>query len=570
MELALKTDAYDVSQWGSVSKSKTINISPVHADDVPQPSASYSPFGSYGSGGQAYMVMGYDGETNLGEMGAIKQYVIDYDALRWRSRQLYLESDICTAVVDRKTEWVVGGGLRLQSEPQIKVLEAEGIKIDTEQFSKGIEAWWKVYANSTMPDLSRQKSLNALMNEAHKETKIMGNILVVLRVIDGVVKIQHIDVRNVFTPPGLNIQENKDKVAGSTGYDFYLPNGNRVRHGVEIDTNGTHIAYYVRKGVGMEYTRILARGPKSGMLMAYMVYGKKYEIDDTAGMPLLSTVMETAKMMERYNKSAVAGAEARQDIPYFFEHGVNSKQQDPLGGRRARAYAGNAAGLADIPTTASGQPLADKVAVSTKKTVYDLPNDVTVNAIESRQEMDVPAFTMLQVDLICAAVNIPPNVAMGKYEDSFSASRVAGITWQKTFMDDRADFSNQYITPVYTLQMYVLSLLNKINAPGFLEAVRTKNEMVINAYIYARWIGDKFPDIDPLKTANHLRKMLGKGLDHAPLMTLEDAAEEGRQGGYAEIVKQVADELKDLNSAGIKPVEKAPAERKPEGEEEKK
>jgi hypothetical protein len=68
--------------------------------------------------GANYSVVGYDGEKNLGEVGPIKLYQMQYDALRWRSRQLYIESEICTTVIDRSVMWEVGAGLKLQCEPK--------------------------------------------------------------------------------------------------------------------------------------------------------------------------------------------------------------------------------------------------------------------------------------------------------------------------------------------------------------------------------------------------------------------------------------------------------------------
>jgi capsid protein len=180
---------------------------------------------------------------------------------------------------------------------------------------------------------------------------------------------------------------------------------------------------------------------------------------------------------------------------------------------------------------------------------------------------------MFHVDLICAAVNIPPNVAMSKYEDSFSASRMAGKDWEHTFMTDREKFSHQYLAPIYALQMYLLALTNEIQAPGLVESIRQNKEIVMNAYYYARWIGDKFPDIDPLKTANYLRKMLGASFDHMPLMTMEAAAEDAMQGNYSSIIKQATKEKETAAKLGLKPIEKpgtAPTEDDPEEEKDKK
>jgi capsid protein len=91
-----------------------------------------------------------------------------------------------------------------------------------------------------------------------------------------------------------------------------------------------------------------------------------------------------------------------------------------------------------------------------------------------------------------------------------------------------------------------------IDAPGFIDALREKNQMVMGAYLYNRWVGDLFPDIDPLKTVKYLREAMGVAFEHVPLMTPERAAEILEQGGIADIIKQSGEELKDTEAAGIK------------------
>jgi len=500
----------------------------------------------------------YDGEMGLGEMGPPKEYQKDFYILRVRSRQLYLESPICQIVVNRFTQWVIGPSLKLKAEPQIEVLKSEKINIDTELFNKSVENLFKVYTHSKLADYAGQQSLDALMEEAHREGKIAGDMLVVLRVVGGLAKVQHIDSSHVGNPPNCSITNNADKLEGSpayNGYDYvYQPTGNRIRLGVEIDKTGNHVAYHVRVGITLNYVRVPARD-SNGMVRAYMIYGFKPEIDSTRGTPLISVVMETAKKLERYNSAALAAAEETANLPFFFEHGVNSDNEDPLSGRRAKGLiaqptAGGAAAT-DIGVDVAGNKIAADTAVSTKRTVINLPNDVTIKTPDTKREYYVKDFSMFHVDIICAAVNMPPNVAMSKYEDSFSASRMAGKDWEHTFMTERADFSQQYLNPIYALQMYLWVLNNKVQAPGFLEALFSKNMMAVEAYLYNRWVGAMFPDIDPLKTIKYIREALGVAFEHVPIMTAEAAAELIDQGDILAVIKQAGEELKATSTAGI-------------------
>jgi len=50
---------------------------------------------------QNIWVVPYDGEKNLGEIGPIKDYHMDYPALRARSWQSYIESEISQIVLNK-------------------------------------------------------------------------------------------------------------------------------------------------------------------------------------------------------------------------------------------------------------------------------------------------------------------------------------------------------------------------------------------------------------------------------------------------------------------------------------
>ena len=48
-----------------------------------------------------FTIENFDGEKNLGEIGPAREYVLDYTALRVRSWQSYLESEITQTTINR-------------------------------------------------------------------------------------------------------------------------------------------------------------------------------------------------------------------------------------------------------------------------------------------------------------------------------------------------------------------------------------------------------------------------------------------------------------------------------------
>lgn len=474
----------------------------------------------------------YDGEKNLGEMGVIKNYLIDHESLRARSWQLYLESEVCQMVFRRYAKWVIGTGLKLQSEPQNSVLQTEKIKpLKTEDFNRVIEARWKVYSNSKMGDYSTTQSLNMCAKEAFINAIVGGDCLVVLRYVDGLVKTQIIDGAHVKSPINLRIVDN----------DYITASGNRVRHGVEIDSRGRHVAYYVRKN-GYEYERIEARGKKSGVLMAFLVYGLEYRIDNIRGIPLVSSVMESAKKLDRYKEATVGSAEERQKIAYAIEHTNESTGESPLLERAAKAN-GMMNTNTGLATTNDGAVLANNIAVTTNKQTFNMPIGSTLKSLESKNELYFAEFYNTVLGLICAVVGIPPEVALSKYDSNFSASRAALKDWEHTLQVERKEFADQFYQPIYNFWLETEILNNKVQANGYLNSLATNNQMALEAYRNARWVGANVPHIDPLKEVNAERAKLGTAGAHLPLTTLEAATEALNGGESTSNLEQFALEL---------------------------
>jgi capsid protein len=524
----------------------------------PRPSAAWE----YAIPGRRLQNLPYDGEKNLGELGPIRRYVLDHDALRLRSWQLYLESEICQTVIKRFSRWVIGSGLKLQAEPQKDMLATEKIDIEPEELNRVVESRFRIFSNSKIADYSNQRNLHAIANEAFINSLMGGDVLVLLRFIKGDVKVQLIDGAHVSTPIDLTFN----------GADYVTASGNRVRNGIELDGANQHIAYYVRRGVfQFEWERITARGSNSGALMAFMVYGLKYRLDNVRGIPLLAAVFETVKKMERYKEAMLGSAEERVKIPYFIKHGKDSTGENPVASRASLAYDYNPNGVADLPTDINGKQLANQVAASANKTVYNMPVDSEIVSLEADNELYFKDFYTINIDLVCATVDIPPNVAMSKYESNFSASRAALKDWEHTLNVERKRFSDQFYAPIYWFWLETQILQNKIQAPGYLTAMADRNTMALEAYRFARFVGANVPHIDPEKEVRAERLKLGDLGGDKPLTTLEAATEALNGGDYNANVKQFAREMTEAKELGIEPPAPPPANpEEPNNKKEKK
>lgn len=484
----------------------------------------------------------YTGEKNLGEMGPVRVYALDYDKLRFRSWQAMLESDVAQIVVGKFVTWVVGVGLKLQSEPKTEVLESEGVTIDIEKFSKLVEARYDTWSKSTESDYSGMKTKNMLSAVAYKNAIVGGDVLLVMRYENDNVNIQLIDGGHLGSPLGENEYNTQAQAEG-----------NYISNGIEKNQRGEHVAFYVRKvGTYNEYERIPAKGKKSGLVMAKLIYGLEYRLDNDRGMPFISVVLETAKKMERYKEATLGSAEERQKIAYTIEHQLGSTGEDPRGSALSRTLAraiGNDTDD-DIPVTADGEVLADKVSATFNKQTINMPINSTLKSLESKNELYFKDFYDVNMDYVCASLGIPPNVAMSKFDANFSASRAALKDWEHTLTVRRSEFSAQFDQTIYNFWLEIEILKNKIQAPGYLIA-RKANPMLITAYRNARFVGANVPHIDPVKEVTAERLKLGATGASIPLTTVE-AATEALNGGYSDSnFGQYAKELQKSKDLGI-------------------
>lgn len=483
-----------------------------------------------------YQSYSFDGAKNLGEAGPIIDWRLNKDGLRLRSWQSYIESEVTQTVITKLLTWVITGGLKLTSEPAKGVLESEGIKIDTLEFSKQAEQRFNLFRESEDSDYAGMTNLDTIANEAVLNAFVGGDCLVILRYdkVKGV-NIQLLDGAHIRTPVTVaySIQDS----------------GICIRDGIEMDARGKHLAYWIVNEKN-EPERIEAFGKKSGLRTAFLFKMNGYRLDEHRGMPLISVVLEKLKKMERYESATLASAEERAKIAYFIHNTKESTGESVLAGAYANATAFD--DRDDVPTLDDGTILAKTIAVSTNKQVFNMPLDSELKALESDVELNYKDFYTTNIIAVCAAINMPYQVAFSLYEGNYSASRAALKDWENTIKILRKKIQVGFYQHIYNFWLEVEILNNKVDAPGYFMARMNGNSMIINAYRKARFVGVSVPHIDPLKEVAAMRLALGNNSDGMPLITLENATELLNQSESHENMLRFSEELKDAEKLGIK------------------
>jgi len=492
--------------------------------EIPEPEAS----GFFGSEYSGYRSLYFDGEKTPYELGPAIDYKLDYYTLRARAWQAYIESDVIQNAIKKYCLWIVGAGLKLQAQPQENILKG----IELGPFIEDVESRFRLFVNENFSTYNGMQSINDQASEALQNALNAGDVLCVNRFNGSNTTLEIIDGVHVRTPMDDKIHREVQR------------RGNTMRDGVEIGTTGKHVAYYVTKG-GEAWQRIPATGPKTGRLQAWLFYGMKHKIGDVRGMSLLTAVLETAAKMDRYKDATLGSAEENAKIPYTIEHKDYSTGEDITTNQIAQSF-GKGKGIApetDSYIACEAGGVASKVAQTTSKTTYNMPIGSSLVRNPGSSDINFSGFFTPNIEIIYATIGIPPEIALDKFGGAYSGSRAALKSWEyKMFVDRVKLLKNQYYKPFYNYWLDINVLSNAIQAPGYLEALSTKNLMFLAAYRNARFIGVTVPHIDPLKEVNAERAKLGIQFDNIPLTTLEQAAENLNTGDADQIIKKAQNE----------------------------
>jgi len=501
----------------------------------------------------------FNGEKNPGAAGPMIDYKPQYAELRVRSWQAMLESDIAQIGMNKLITWVIGKGLKLQSEPVKHVLEEEGIRFDKNKFTKTFESRFHLWKKSKSVDYSGLKNLDELSTEAERNAVIGGDVLVVLRVIKGELKIQLIDGQHVQSP-----------YYGSEWFPKQLPNGHSLIDGVEINEKREHVAYWVKVYAldasfenlyKYSFERIPAKGSKTNATMAYLYYGSQYRINNVRGIPLIAACFEKLTNLDLYSAATLKQAQEAAKVDYQVVHDKDSTPATPWAG--AAALGQNIFNDANtnnkLPETDDGATLGKTTHITGIGTAWNNSPGSRVETLENKNPLYFKDFYETHTDIFFAVLQMPPNVAMGKYNNSFSASRAAIKDWEHVLMVKRENHYNGFLKPILSLFLDLQVLQNKIQAPGYIVSMKQGNKIVIDCYKNCRFVGANVPHIDPLKEVKAARELLGKAFEFVPLNDVESVTEALGCGDASENIEQGAQELNKAEGLGLKarPIEQA-------------
>ncbi len=434
-----------------------------------------------------------DGEEFFGGMGPVQLNLPDYWTLRARNAFVFETNQYARGIVRRLVTNVVATGLHLESIPNESLLGFADD--DLAPWAEETETRFTLWGNDPyLCDTSELQTFGAIQAQAWLEALVGGDVLVTLQ--QGPSKTPRIRLI-----PGEAVQ---------TPWDAKPHKGNRIEHGVELDSSGRHVAFWVRQR-DLSFKRLPAWGEKSGRRLAWLVYGSDKRANDVRGRPLLSLILQSLTELTKYRSATQRKALIASILAVWIE-----RTQDKLPGP---GLGNMATGAQRMGATAEAAPTTEPRTFSIEEylpgaIVEDLQAGEKVHPFSSNGVTEsFGNFETAIVQGMAWALEVPPEILTLSFSSNYSASRAAMGEFDVYLYKHREWIGQQLCAPVYQEWLISECLAGTIKAPKLLEAWRSTSDTVTyNAWIQSDWAGHLRGHLDPVKQMAGFEKMLEAGV----------------------------------------------------------
>lgn len=467
------------------------------------------------------------------------------DTLRQRSRMLYMSAPLATSAIKTNRSKVVGSGLALKCD-----IDREALGMTPEQakaWSRHTEAEFRLWAERRMNcDATGINNFAGLQQLVLMSWLQSGDVFALVKRYDPTplnpysLRLHLVEADRISTPT-------KWKKAATTGgmTDGRVNGtGNRIFDGVEVNDDGLVVAYHIASNypteitnTTLEWTRVKAVGEKTGLPnILHVMNGERPE--QYRGVPYLAAVIEPLLQLRRYTDSQLMAALVQS----FFTAWITTNT-DPNAIPINEVGGGNIAGIPtmnDMEESISDSENEYEMGPGTITHLQDGENITFGNPQIPTAGFDTFVATFCQ--LIGAALEIPYEVLLKRFDSSYSASRGALLEAWEGFKIRRTWLTDQFCQPVYEIWLSEAVALGRVKAPGFFDDPRIRAE-----WCKARWIGPTQGQLDPLKEA----KAAVLKINHA-IATHAEVTREMGGGDWDSNVEVLAGENERLAAADIR------------------
>jgi len=484
------------------------------------------PSASFGAAAP-YQYSNFDGDKFAGGFGATKWFTTDYWTLRRRSAQLFKDNLYARGMIRRLITNEINTGLTLDSQPVHELISTMS-EDDAVAWSEDVERRWKVFAaDPRICDYQGKHSEGELQRIIRREALIDGDILVVQRfdAMLGMTKTQLINGEFVNTPVGGGKPRS----------------GNRIVHGVELDKDDRHVAYWVQQEGDKKFERLPAIRPGTDMRTAWLVYGTDMRHNEVRGEPLLSIILQSLKEIDRYRDATTRKAVVNSFFAMYVTKEMPQAGSRPLTGgavRHDQVTADNVDGSATRNLNFSSHlpgVILDELQPGEEPKAFR-PDGTDIN---------FEPFEGAIIKAIAWANEMPAEILTLSFGQNFSASQAAVNEFKMYLNSIRANFAGQYCNRRYHQWLFFEILAGRISAPGLLQAWSDKRQyQFVGAWLFADWTGAIKPATDIVKQVKGYDAMVASGF-----ISRQRATKELNGSDFAQNIRQLKRENVQLSEA---------------------
>lgn len=466
-----------------------------------------------------------DGSKFPGGISWTNLLLIDYWTLRQRSAELFETNMYARGIVRRLVTNIINVGLHLEATPEEQILgyPDDGLADWSELTENRFGLWAN---NPKLCDQVEQNTFGSLQALMLQEALVVGDVLVTLRQDQrtGLPRLQLTNGALVQTPFG---------VEGRTT--------NKVVHGVELDSVGRQIAYWVMQPDGSA-KRLPAFGEKSGRRLAWLVYGSDKRMDQVRGKPLLALAIQSLKEIDSFRDSTQRKANLLSQLVGFVTKSEDKPGTQPLtsGGAVRR-------GLSPAAAAAPGTPRNfNAVAQTPGLWIDELQHGEEPKAFQTNGTVEsFGDFERAILQGVAWSYEIPPEILMLSFGKAYSASQAAVNEFKMFLHRVRTKFGDDVCQPVYTEWLLAETLNGKLQVERLLESWRDPELYdVFAAWVATDWSGHIKPAVDLTKMVKAIEEACRGGFT-----TRARACRELFGLKYSKVVKQLARENLQLKEA---------------------
>jgi lambda family phage portal protein len=382
------------------------------------------------------------------------------EVMRATSRDMYMNAPIATASLRRTNTSVISSGLTLQCRIDRAALQLSDEQADA--WEHGTEREFALWADSRECDASRTQNFYDLQALAFFSTLLNGDCFVLLPYIP-----------NKNLPYDLRIKLLEADYVCNPGN---ITDTDTMSGGVEVDSNGAPVNYHIRKNhpggfyPTWEWTIVPAYGANSGRRNVLHLFDKERP-GQRRGIPILTPVFEALKTLSKFSESELMAAL----VSSFFTAFITSDTPENV--------------LGESFTEDEKVTNPDKIA--SDKNVLEMGNG-TIVGLNSGEKIELadpkrpngafePFFNAI-VTQIGAAIEVPPELILLKFNSSYTAAKAAMNEAWKHFTTLRTRHERGFCKPIYEEWLTEAVAKGRRPAAGFF----------LDPAIRAAWCGSKW------------------------------------------------------------------------------